>query len=186
MNKGWAEQDRQRLDTLVADLAEALTKRGWLLTTAESCTGGLIAATCTDLAGSSQWFDVAVVSYSNEAKHTMLGVPAELVERDGAVSESVVRAMAEGVLARSRANVAVAVSGIAGPGGGAPEKPVGTVWVAWAVAGHATSAQRFQFAGNRAQVRWQTCEVALRGALAKINSGATVRQVLLDPQAPRT
>jgi nicotinamide-nucleotide amidase len=156
---------RERLDALVATLADALTQRGWLLATAESCTGGLIAAMCTDRAGSSQWFDAAVVSYSNEAKQGWLGVPTELIERDGAVSESVVRAMAEGVLARSRAQVSVAVSGIAGPGGGSPDKPVGTVWVAWAVRGQASSAARFQFDGDRAQVRWQTCEVALQGLL---------------------
>ncbi len=157
--------DAERLSQLVAALADALTKRSWCLATAESCTGGLIAATCTDLAGSSAWFDRAAVTYSNEAKHTMLGVPVQLIEQDGAVSESVVRAMAEGVLAHSRAHLSVAVSGIAGPGGGTPDKPVGTVWVAWAVKGHGTTAQRFQFNGDRAQVRWQTCEVALQGAL---------------------
>ena len=156
---------REQLGALVVALADALTQRGWLLATAESCTGGLIAATCTDLAGSSQWFDVAVVSYSNEAKQGWLGVPNELIERDGAVSESVVRAMAEGVLARSRAHVAVAVSGIAGPGGGTADKPVGTVWVAWAMKGQATTATRFQFDGDRAKVRWQTCEAALRHVL---------------------
>lgn len=162
--------DRQRLDALVAALAQALTQRGWMLATAESCTGGLIATTCTDMAGSSAWFDRAAVTYSNEAKHTMLGVPAELIERDGAVSESVVRAMAEGLLAHSRAQVGIAVSGVAGPGGGSPDKPVGTVWVAWAVHGQATTVQRFQLDGGRAQVRWQTCEVALRAALAHITA----------------
>ncbi len=162
--------DRQRLDALVADVAQALTQRGWLLATAESCTGGLIATTCTDSAGSSSWFDRAAVTYSNEAKQTMLGVPAELIERDGAVSESVVRAMAAGMLARSRAYVAIAVSGVAGPGGGSPDKPVGTVWVAWAVQGQATTSQRFQFEGGRAQVRWQTCEAALTAALVRIKA----------------
>jgi nicotinamide-nucleotide amidase len=162
--------DRQNLDALVAELAQALTQRGWLLATAESCTGGLIATTCTDMAGSSAWFDRAAVTYSNEAKQTMLGVPAELIERDGAVSESVVRAMAEGMLARSSAHVAIAVSGVAGPGGGSTDKPVGTVWVAWAKQGQATAAQRFQFDGGRAQVRWQTCEVALKGALLLIKA----------------
>lgn len=159
-----------RLASLVDALAKALVQRGWMLATAESCTGGLIAAACTDRAGSSQWFDAAVVSYSNEAKQGWLGVPAALIERDGAVSESVVRAMAEGVLARSSAQVAVAVSGIAGPGGGTPDKPVGTVWLAWAVQGQATTAQRFQFGGDRAQVRWQTCEVALAGVLGRCTS----------------
>lgn len=162
--------DRQRLEALVAALAQALTQRGWLLATAESCTGGLIATTCTDMAGSSAWFDRAAVTYSNEAKQTMLGVPAELIERDGAVSESVVRAMAEGLLAHSRAQVGIAVSGVAGPGGGSPDKPVGTVWVAWAVQGQATAAQRLQLDGDRAQVRWQTCEAALTAALVHIKA----------------
>jgi nicotinamide-nucleotide amidase len=152
---------------LVARLALALPARGWLLATAESCTGGLIAASCTDLAGSSAWFDRAVVSYSNEAKTELLGVGADLIAAHGAVSEPVARAMAEGVLARSKATVAVAVTGIAGPGGGSPDKPVGTVWLAWACRGQATQAERHVFAGDRAAVRWQTCAVALGGVLAR-------------------
>lgn len=163
---GWA----LRLSRLVEALAEALVQRGWMLATAESCTGGLIAGTCTDRAGSSQWFDSAVVSYSNHAKQGWLGVPPDLIERDGAVSESVVRAMAEGVRARSGARVAVAVSGIAGPGGGSCDKPVGTVWVAWAVVDQPTSARCFLFDGDRAQVRWQTCEAALAGVLKLLQS----------------
>ena len=163
---GWA----LRLSRLVEALAEALVQRGWMLATAESCTGGLIAATCTDRAGSSAWFDRAAVTYSNDAKQTMLGVSAASIERDGAVSESVVRAMAEGALLHSRAQVAVAVSGVAGPGGGSPDKPVGTVWVAWAVADQPTSARCFLFDGDRAQVRWQTCEAALAGVLKLLQS----------------
>lgn len=117
------------IEELVQKLAAQLIEKGWMLATAESCTGGMIAAACTDLAGSSQWFDRGFVTYSNEAKTEMLGVPAELIEKHGAVSEEVVRAMAEGAIRHSRAQVSIAVTGIAGPGGGSAEKPVGTVWV---------------------------------------------------------
>ena len=154
------------LDGLVAQLAQAMAARGWMLATAESCTGGLIAATCTDLAGSSAWFDRAVVSYSNEAKTGLLGVDARLIDRHGAVRGLVARAMAEGVRARASAAVAVAVTGVAGPGGGSPDKPVGTVWIAWSLRGGDTRAVRHHFGGDRAAVRWQTCEAALRGVLA--------------------
>ena len=150
---------------LVSRLAQALPARGWMLATAESCTGGLIAASCTELAGSSAWFDRAVVSYSNEAKSELLGVDEALIATHGAVSEPVARAMAEGVLARSKAVVAVAVTGIAGPGGGSPDKPVGTVWLAWACRGQPTRAAVHRFEGDRAAVRWQTCAVALSGVL---------------------
>ncbi|MEP6965489.1 MAG: CinA family protein, partial [Polaromonas sp.] len=109
---------------LVANLAEILQNKQWLMTSAESCTGGLIAAACTDLAGSSNWFERGFVSYSNEAKTELLGVDAALIARHGAVSEQVARAMAQGALAHSRAQVAVAVTGVAGPGGGSAAKPV--------------------------------------------------------------
>ena len=147
--------------TLVADL---LINRGWMLTTAESCTGGLIAAACTDLAGSSQWFERGFVTYSNAAKTELLGVDAALITRDGAVSESVVRAMAQGALAHSHAQVAVAVTGVAGPGGGSASKPVGTVWLAWATPQGLHSALH-HFAGDRAAVRTATVQQALRGLL---------------------
>ncbi len=150
---------------LVERLAQALLARGWQLATAESCTGGLIAATCTDLAGSSAWFDRGVVSYSNQAKTELLGVPAELITTHGAVSEAVARAMAEGVLSRSCAQLAVAVTGVAGPGGGSAEKPVGTVWLAWAAQGQPTKAERHWWAGDRAEVRRQTVRRALQGLL---------------------
>ncbi|RZL55613.1 MAG: CinA family protein, partial [Variovorax sp.] len=122
---------------LVARLADALLRRGAMLATAESCTGGLIAGACTDLAGSSAWFDRGYVSYSNEAKAELLGVDAALIAANGAVSEPVARAMAEGAVARTngRARVAVAVTGVAGPTGGSADKPVGTVWFGWAVDG---------------------------------------------------
>lgn len=142
---------------LVADL---LIKRAWLLASAESCTGGLIAATCTDLAGSSAWFERGFVSYSNASKTELLGVPAGLIERHGAVSEAVVRAMATGALAHSHAQVAVAVTGIAGPTGGSADKPVGTVWLGWAVPGQVLT-ERCCFAGERAAVRAATVQHAL-------------------------
>lgn len=147
----------------VQALADGLLARGWRLATAESCTGGLIAAACTELAGSSVWFERGFVSYSNEAKVGMLGVDAALITAHGAVSEAVARAMAEGALQRAGVDVAVAVTGIAGPAGGTPDKPVGTVWLAWAERGGPTQARRCLFQGDRAQVRQQTCEAALAG-----------------------
>lgn len=126
-----------------------------MLATAESCTGGLIAAACTDLAGSSAWFERGFVTYSNAAKTELLGVPADLIGTHGAVSDAVVRAMALGAVAHSHAQVAVAVTGVAGPGGGSDDKPVGTVWLAWNVCGHVT-AECCHFAGDRAAVRQAT------------------------------
>ena len=152
------------LDATVAALAAALRQRGWRLATAESCTGGLIAGACTELAGSSDWFERGFVSYSNQAKTELLGVPAELIATHGAVSEPVVRAMAEGALARSHAQLSVAVTGIAGPTGGSEDKPVGTVWFGWCGGGQ-TRTERQVFAGNRAAVRAQTVGWALDGLL---------------------
>ncbi len=152
---------------LLGPLADLLLKHGWMLATAESCTGGLIAATCTDLAGSSQWFERGFVTYSNEAKIELLGVDAALIARDGAVSESVVRAMAQGALDRSRAQVAVAVTGIAGPGGGSAAKPVGTVWLAWALP-HGITSEVQHFSGDRAAVRAATVQHALRTLLSQL------------------
>ncbi|MDB5883840.1 MAG: CinA domain protein [Polaromonas sp.] len=157
---------------LVALLAHALQTRGWLVATAESCTGGLIAAACTELAGSSQWFERGFVTYSNAAKTDMLGVDAALIEQHGAVSDGVARAMAQGALVRSRAQAAVAVTGVAGPGGGSPNKPVGTVWFGWAVPAGTFSEVR-QFDGDRATVRQATVAHAL-GRLVE----------LLAPPAP--
>jgi nicotinamide-nucleotide amidase len=142
-------------------LAQALRERGWRLATAESCTGGLIAAACTALAGSSDWFDRGFVTYSNEAKTELLGVPAALIAAHGAVSEPVALAMAEGALARSAADLAVAVTGIAGPGGAVPGKPVGTVWMALARRGVPAQAQRLQLDGDRSAVRAATVRAAL-------------------------
>ena len=136
----------------VAVLAQGLRKRGWRMASAESCTGGLIAAACTALAGSSDWFERGFVTYSNEAKSEMLGVEAGLIDRFGAVSEEVARAMLQGALQRSRAQLAVAVTGIAGPGGAVPGKPVGTVWLAWGGA-QIVRAECLQLDGDRDRVR---------------------------------
>ena len=139
------------------------------LATAESCTGGMIAAACTDLAGSSAWFERGFVTYSNEAKTQMLGVTASLITQHGAVSEEVVRAMVQGAIAHSRAQVAVAVTGVAGPAGGSAAKPVGTVWFGFATpAGVVTEMQRF--AGDRADVRAATVQHAFQRLLALLSS----------------
>lgn len=146
---------------LTALLADLLLEKAFFLATAESCTGGMIAAACTDLAGSSTWFDRGFVSYSNAAKTGMLGVDATLIAEHGAVSEPVARAMAAGTLARSQAQVAIAVTGVAGPSGGSADKPVGTVWFGFALGGQVhTELQRF--AGDRAAVRAATVQHALR------------------------
>ncbi len=135
---------------LIADL---MLKKGFFLVTAESCTGGMIAAACTDLAGSSNWFERGFVTYSNEAKTDLLGVDASLIEQHGAVSGEVARAMASGALARSRAQVSIAVTGVAGPGGGSQAKPVGTVWFGFGLPGGKVQAEMQRFPGDRAAVR---------------------------------
>jgi nicotinamide-nucleotide amidase len=154
---------------LVRELGDALRARGWKLASAESCTGGMIAAACTDLAGSSDWFDRGIVSYSNEAKTALLDVPRALLEAHGAVSEPVARAMAEGVLRSSGADIAVAVTGVAGPAGGSAAKPVGTVWFGFARrrndGGVDLDSEQRRFDGNRAQVRSATVDHALQGLL---------------------
>lgn len=154
------------LDALVPPLADALRARGWRLVTAESCTGGLVAAACTAVAGSSDWFERGFVTYSNEAKHEALGVASALIAQHGAVSREVALAMAEGALRHARADLALAVTGIAGPGGGVPGKPVGTVWLAWAATGGPASAERLQLDGDRMAIRRQTVDHALRRLLA--------------------
>ena len=131
-----------------------------MLATAESCTGGLIAATCTDLAGSSAWFERGLVTYSNAAKIELLGVDPALIAQHGAVSDAVVRAMVQGALKHAHAQVAVAVTGVAGPGGGSADKPVGTVWFGFALPGQVLTEYR-HFAGDRAQVRSATVQHAL-------------------------
>jgi nicotinamide-nucleotide amidase len=136
----------------VAELADLMLKNGLFLATAESCTGGMVAAACTDLAGSSAWFERGFVTYSNAAKTDMLGVDAALIAQHGAVSEPVARAMAFGAIRHSQAQVSVAVTGVAGPTGGSAAKPVGTVWFAWFVCGSLQS-EMMCFGGNRASVR---------------------------------
>lgn len=148
------------LPAQTANLALILQEKGWFMATAESCTGGMIAAACTDLAGSSNWFERGFVTYSNEAKTEMLGVAAELIARHGAVSEEVARAMAHGTLAHSHAQAAVAVTGVAGPAGGSADKPVGTVWFGWATPAGVVSELR-HFDGDRASVRLATVAHAL-------------------------
>lgn len=146
-------------------IAMLLREKHWMLATAESCTGGMIAAACTDLSGSSDWFERGFVTYSNEAKAESLGVDAALIQQHGAVSEIVARAMAFGAVRHSHARVSVAVTGIAGPTGGSPDKPVGTVWFAWQIDGRLSSEVR-RFDGDRAAVRRQTVDHAL-GRLAE-------------------
>ena len=145
----------------VLALGERLRARGWRMAAAESCTGGLIAAACTSVAGSSDWFERGFVTYSNEAKTELLGVPAALIAAHGAVSEEVARAMVAGALAKAPVQLAVAVTGIAGPGGAVPGKPVGTVWLGWGTAG-GVQAERLQLAGDRAAVRHGTVQAALQ------------------------
>ena len=147
-----SELSTQYLCGLVADL---MLKDKLKLVTAESCTGGMIAAACTDLAGSSDWFERGFVTYSNDAKTELLDVQAQLLLSEGAVSEAVARAMVRGALAHSHAQVAVAVTGVAGPTGGSPAKPVGTVWFGFAVPGQVITEKR-HFDGDRAQVRAAT------------------------------
>jgi nicotinamide-nucleotide amidase len=160
------EQSRQSLSWLLADL---MIKHHLLLTTAESCTGGLIAASCTDLAGSSQWFDRGFVTYSNAAKTDMLGVDAALIAQFGAVSEPVAAAMAQGAVKHAAAQISVAVTGVAGPAGGSAEKPVGTVWIGWCVSGQTTT-ELCHFDGDRATVRALTVQRALQGLVELLQS----------------
>jgi nicotinamide-nucleotide amidase len=154
----------------VVELADLLRARSWRLACAESCTGGMIAAACTELAGSSDWFERSVVSYSNEAKTALLGVSATLIATHGAVSEAVARAMVEGVQHSSGTDLAVAVTGIAGPSGGSSAKPVGTVWFGFAArdtTGHVHfSTEHHRFDGDRAQVRAATVAHALHALVS--------------------
>ena len=158
MNESFSGHD---IPALVNRLADALQQQGRMMATAESCTGGLIAGACTDLSGSSNWFERGFVTYSNTAKSELLGVEPAVIARHGAVSEEVARAMAEGALARSPARCSVAVTGIAGPGGATPGKPVGTVWLAIALRGLPTHAERLQLVGDRATIREETVRRAV-------------------------
>ena len=163
-----APYDTQTTAILVEQLASRLRQHSLMMATAESCTGGLIAGACTDLSGSSDWFERGMVSYSNAAKTELLGVPAELINIQGAVSEPVARAMATGALTHSHAQCAVAVTGIAGPTGGSADKPVGTVWFAWATP-QGVFSERQHFRGDRSTVRQATVVHALAGLLARLD-----------------
>ncbi len=161
-----------RSDALAAELGRKLLARGVRVATAESCTGGLVAAAITSVAGSSDWFERGFVTYSNDAKHEMLGVPRELIDARGAVSEAVARAMAEGALANSGAACAVSVTGVAGPGGGTASKPIGMVCLGWAAPdGPATVATR-HFPGGRADVRAAAVDAALAGLIDLLDARA--------------
>ncbi|MBK1693230.1 damage-inducible protein CinA [Chromatium weissei] len=150
---------------LAARLGELLQTRGWRLVTAESCTGGWVAKIITDIAGSSLWFDRGFVTYSNAAKQDMLGVNSALIAAQGAVSEAVVQAMVRGALAHSLAEIAIAISGIAGPNGGSISKPVGTVWIGWSLPNGSIHSRCFQFTGDREAVRYQAVTTALHELL---------------------
>ncbi len=163
-NNMHAMHDGPDVQTLVQGLADALRARQWRLATAESCTGGLIAAACTAVAGSSDWFERGFVTYSNAAKSELLGVDAALIAAEGAVSEAVARAMAAGALQRAPVQLALAVTGIAGPGGAVPGKPVGTVWLAWGTAA-GLRAERLQLPGDRGAVRSASVQAALQRLL---------------------
>lgn len=157
------QPDDGRLHNLAADVGARLRRVGQMLVTAESCTGGWIAKTITDIPGCSAWFETGMVAYSYEAKQALLGVRPETLLKHGAVSEETVLEMVSGALIHAGAGVAVAVTGIAGPGGGTADKPVGTVWIAWKLRGGYPLMRRFQFDGDREAVRRHTVAAALEG-----------------------
>ena len=159
------ENQSDQLDSVAEQGGQLLQDQGSRLTTVESCTGGWIAQSVTAVAGSSVWFERGFITYSNEAKHELVGVPDLLIIENGAVSGPVARAMARGGLDHSPADVAVAVTGVAGPDGGSTEKPVGTVFVSWALRSGALRTERFLFEGNRVAVREQTVFEALGGLI---------------------
>ena len=161
--------DSDDLLRLAAALGESLLARSWWVTSAESCTGGGIASAITSVPGSSGWFGAGFVTYSNTHKHEILGVAPAILDTYGAVSREVVEAMARGALDRAGADIAVAVSGIAGPDGGTDEKPVGTVWIAWTTAEN-TRATCYHFDGDRTGVRLQTVIAAMEGLLDTVKS----------------
>jgi nicotinamide-nucleotide amidase len=156
------------LDNLAAQLGAALKARGARLVTAESCTGGWVAQCVTSIAGSSDWYDRGFITYSNASKEELLGVRRATLEAQGAVSEQTAREMAAGALERSRADVAVAVTGVAGPGGGTPAKPVGMVCFAWVARGTSPHSATRSFPGDRASVRRQSVIAALEGVIGEM------------------
>lgn len=154
---------------LTKTLAQILLSRSWTISLAESCTGGLVCATLTDLAGSSEWFERGYITYSNEAKTECLDIPPELIESHGAVSEQVAKVMAEGARINSGSNVAISITGVAGPSGGSAEKPVGTVCFAWATESQ-TLTKTMHFDGDRQMIRQQATELALTELIALLRS----------------
>lgn len=162
--------DDLTLRALATELGHKVLARRYKLATAESCTGGWLAKVATEVPGSSDWFDGSFVAYSYEAKEAMLGVSRVTLEEHGAVSSETVVEMVRGALSRSRANIAVAITGIAGPTGGTPGKPIGTVWIAWGKGHHPPRAEHFQFEGDRDDVRRQTVFAALAGLVKLMES----------------
>lgn len=157
------------MEKLASEVGTVLHRLGLRLATAESCTGGAVAAAVTGIPGSSEWFDRGFVTYSNESKTELLGVRPETLAAHGAVSERTVCEMVEGALAHSRADVAIAITGIAGPGGGTMSKPVGTVWVAWQRKGQPARARLYQLSGDRETVRRRAAQIALWGLVARLD-----------------
>ncbi|MFZ5755928.1 MAG: CinA family protein [Pseudomonadota bacterium] len=157
------------IDRLATEVGALLKKTGVKLATAESCTGGWVAQAVTSVTGSSDWFERGFVTYSNEAKTEMLGVPAALIAQHGAVSEAVVKEMALGAVKNSRAHLSVAISGIAGPGGGSPDKPVGTVWLAWGQKRGYAEAELHRLTGDRAVIRARAVVIALDGLRQRLS-----------------
>ena len=162
------DENREYILTLASQLGKLLEARDLKITTAESCTGGGISEAITAISGSSAWFEYGFVTYANSAKQTLLGVSSKSLEAYGAVSEQVVMEMALGALERSGADIAIAVRGIAGPGGGSLEKPIGTVWLAWAKRGEGVSASMFSLTGDRLQVRSQAVAEGMLGAIRNL------------------
>ena len=153
------------LHAITQELVRVLIKNNWHLSTAESCTGGMVAANITELAGSSDWFERGYVTYSNQSKSEDIDVSQNLIEQHGAVSDQVARAMALGAKQNSGSDLSLSITGIAGPTGGSPEKPIGTVCFAWALANDQIVSETKHFEGNRQQIRQQACDFSLRKLL---------------------
>jgi nicotinamide-nucleotide amidase len=156
------------IDDVIATLAKTLLAKGWRLSTAESCTGGLVSASITALAGSSEWFERGYITYSNQAKSEDIDVSQNLIEEYGAVSDQVARAMALGAKQNSGTDIALSITGIAGPTGGSPEKPVGTVCFAWVLTNDQMISETKHFEGDRQQIRQQACDFSLRKLLSLV------------------
>ena len=168
----WQAKQGVSVDLLAAELGRRLLEKRAFLAVAESCTGGLIAKFVTDVAGSSSWFERGLVTYSNQSKQDLLGVSPEILAQFGAVSRETAEAMARGLLVMTPADWGLSVTGIAGPGGGSPEKPVGLVWMAWAQRGGLVGSNYMQFSGEREQVREAAAEAALQGLLERLKKSA--------------